>query len=333
MKILFLAPSRSSWIEKDFHLIQKHHQATFQLISNIKSSLAVTKQVIDHDLLFCWFGSFRYVLPVLVAKVLKKPVLIVTAGYDVAAVNEINYGALSQNVPYVTRLLRKAFLSIATRVLPVSNSNLKQCLGEANLPIEKCEVIPLFVETPSELSLIPFDQKKNQIIIIANIPNHTTYLCKGMDIFIQLAVLLPQYNFKIMGSFAADVIPKNLPENVVFLGAMPYMSKEFIREIQEAKFAIQPSRHESFCSAIVEAAALGTFPLGSNLYALSEVVPKIGGRVSLTNSPISYSELISEIEKTGYDPKAISKKAQESYKRTTRETKIKHLLNQYEKLK
>ena len=94
LKIYFIHQGKISFIKRDLDLLMINFK--INEINNYKSSVKNFVNniwgVFSSDIIFCWFGSLRYFLPIIIAKLTSKKVIIVAGGYDVASLKEINYG-------------------------------------------------------------------------------------------------------------------------------------------------------------------------------------------------------------------------------------------------
>ena len=95
---------------------------------------------------------------------------------------------------------------------------------------------------------------------------------KGLDLFIQLAYLLPDYEFMIVGCSKTHLgaVPSNL---VVIERAQ---SEDLIRYYSGASFYVQLSMSEGFPNALCEAMLCECVPIVSAVGAMPEIVGETG---------------------------------------------------------
>lgn len=98
---------------------------------------------------------------------------------------------------------------------------------------------------------------------------------KGIDRFIQLASMMPDKIFTIIGSACKEqeVRNANLP-NLYLAGEVS--KTQLIKHYQQARFYVQLSRHEAFGISVAEAMSCGSVPVVSDAGSLPEIVSDSG---------------------------------------------------------
>jgi glycosyltransferase involved in cell wall biosynthesis len=267
MKILFLAKYLSSFIERDLRILQSEHEVQNVRPTSIFQMDLITG-LISNDLLFCWFASLSFFLPIVIAKLLRKKVLIVAGGYDVAKLKELNYGSM---VSVWRGLVVRLNLKFADKIIAVSNSNMDEIIRNCKISKGKIEII----YHGFDIEKIPNSFEKQDRLVTVGLLNDATFFRKGFDRFIKLANELPGYEFSIIGDFNPEFIKKiNIPQNVSLTG---FVSKERLFQLlKTSKIYVQLSRHEGFGASVAEAMLSGCIPVVSNAYSLPEVVNDCG---------------------------------------------------------
>jgi glycosyltransferase involved in cell wall biosynthesis len=100
---------------------------------------------------------------------------------------------------------------------------------------------------------------------------------KGFDVIAGAAQQLPDIRFLIAGRIPDEegsAYIRRMPKNVEHLGSLS--QTELISRLQTATVYFQPSRHESFGVAVIEAMSCGCVPVVSGFGALPEVVGDAG---------------------------------------------------------
>ncbi len=287
MNILFITVHPSTFTIVDHEILKSQHNVTYYDYSTDRSKLfGLIKLIKEHDLIFFWFVSLRFLYPLIWSKWFHKKVVFVAGGYDVANLEELNYGSMSSKWK---SLVIRNMLRMSNKIISVSNSNYKEIINNCNIRPEKIEMIYHGLKPPEPIS---YEKKQDKIVTIGFI-DKSSYLRKGIDRFLEFAGYLRTIEFHIIGRIDAKLKTQNLPNNVFIHG---YLAKnEFVTLLESAKIYIQFSRHEAFGYSVAEAMQYGCIPVVSNCYALPEVVGETG---IIVNNFKNYEELAQEIKST-----------------------------------
>jgi glycosyltransferase involved in cell wall biosynthesis len=268
MEILFFAIGNSSFIKKDLDILRSEYNV--KEVSHKQHNLfRLIKDIKESRLLFIWFGSLNFFLACIIAKLLRKRLIIVAGGYDVANVPEINYGSFSS---FPRKQLVLLMFKMANKIISVSQSNYNELIKEYPAGVDKVEMIyhGFNIIEPGIIN-------KENIILTVGYLDNSSYHRKGFDRFLNLAENMPHIHFHHIGKVDQSL---DLPEypNLTYHG---YLSDdEFIRIIKKAKIYLQLSRHEGFGCSVAEAMQYGCIPVVSSSYALPEVVGDCGVVIS-----------------------------------------------------
>ena len=104
MNICFLSANSSTWVRQDQEILSRKHFVESYTVANLKTLFTSLQGVLANDLLFCWFASMRFFPHILLASILGKPIVIAVGGYEVAHLDELNYGALNGRVFILSRI-------------------------------------------------------------------------------------------------------------------------------------------------------------------------------------------------------------------------------------
>jgi glycosyltransferase involved in cell wall biosynthesis len=286
MKILFLAVNKSSFINRDYEILLSEHEVKFMVASSL-SFMKTIHNLFESDLLFCWFASLNFLIPILIAKILKKKIIIVAGGYDVAKVKSLNYGSMSS---FWRGEFVKIILTMADKVLSVSKSNNQEI-------IDNCKISPnkiILIYHGFEIGEFPKSARRENNIITIGLLDKNTYLRKGFDRFINLAKSLPEIEFFIIGKYDQTFINGIvMPSNVTLTG---FLTKEELNKlIISSKIYIQLSRHEGFGASVAESMLLGCIPVVSDVYALPEVINNCGLLIKNPDDTNFYAKLVKDL--------------------------------------
>ena len=94
------------------------------------------------DLVFCWFASWHSLAPVLLARLLGKPSVVVIGGYDTANLPEAGYGSQRGGL---RQLIARVVIRSATRLITHSYSARRDAVSNAQADPDKITVVCLGV--------------------------------------------------------------------------------------------------------------------------------------------------------------------------------------------
>lgn len=274
-KILFVYQNYSTFVKNDFDILASFHEVhkyQFYRVKGILNTfwgmfrqfLYLLIHIWKYDAVYVWFADYFSFLPVVFAKVLFKKSFVVIGGYDVCRIKKLKYGALyNKSRGFFT----VSSLKLCTTCITVSENidrKTKFIAPNANRAlIHNC--IDPNISAPSY-------RKEQLIITVGNIDTGETIYVKGLDTFVEIARLMPDYKFLIIGfnkeQLTYDFL--NIPANMEVLGKIP--NQELMLYYARAKFYCQLSRSESFGVAIVESMLNGCIPVVTNEGGMPEIV-------------------------------------------------------------
>jgi len=275
--ILFLHNVNTSWVDRDREILGKENKViNFYAKNPLKYlSFSWVVRVAQSDAIFCWFASFSFFPVVALAKILGKKVLVVSGGFDAARFEPIGYGAFTKST--LSRYLRRKLFSFADKILCVSKANMAETIINAEASGAKCELIYHGFEEV-DVDLKPFRERKNQVVMISQC-DHTTYYRKGIDQFLKIAELMPEYSFVLVGRVHKDIeilFRETAPPNFRYTGFLKFRGPEFASLLNDSKFITQLSLYESFGCSIIDGVQYGCYPISTSSFALFEVTKDIG---------------------------------------------------------
>ncbi len=131
-----------------------------------------------------------------------------------------------------------------------------------------------------------FNQDKKIILTIARVAPP-----KRTDLFVDVARLLPQYNFVWIGNQREVTEFGELPSNCHFLGNIPNAGAF----CSKADLLMLPSNYEGLPMVILEAMSFGKPVVASNVGGVSEIVRNDVNGYALENNPQLFAEKIKHI--------------------------------------
>lgn len=218
-----------------------------------------------------WFALGHATAAVMLSNLFRVPSVVIVGGWDVASMPEIPYGAMLD----ATRRKKTAWtLRNADLVLAPSNAARSESLRWVDRDVR---VVPLGIDTGF---LVPSGRKENLVVTAASISHRAVIKTKGLDMFLEVARILPQTEFAVAGHQSAELgaeLRAMAPPNVRFTG---WLQRDQLRQLfQRASVYGQLSAHESFGVSLAEAMACGCTPVVSDRGALPEVVGRAGSVV------------------------------------------------------
>jgi len=225
-------------------------------------------RIMDSKAVLVWFAGWPAYLAMISAREAKVPIGVIIGGYDVAREPSIGYGA---TLHLKERWSTMQTLKGASLCLSVS----QHTGGEL---VDRCKPRDhIVIENGVDIEAFHPDGEKAPIVLTVGAINERNYVKKGYESFIQAARRLPEYQFHLVGGGNEELMERidvASPPNLTLTGYLD--KKDLIREYQTASVYVQPSAHESFGVAVVEAMLCGCVPVVSDRGALPEVVGDAG---------------------------------------------------------
>lgn len=326
MKVLLIAPNKSSFINQDYINLKESFDTDFATCWSPNQILSTLSKVRKTDVCFFWFASIRFIPVFILAKALNKKTIVVAGGYDVSRIPELNYGGIK---PWsFFSFLRKIILHFCDKVITVSNSNTLEAIENAQIPSRKIERIYLGLDKP-QLKLKDWSERKNQVVFIASC-DETSYKIKGFDTFLALAKSMPEYNFIHIGTIYVQDFQKKCYElsNIRTLGWLENMSPIFSDVLNDSKVILLPSLIESFGVSILEGGLHGCVPVASNTHSLPEIIGT-SGRVCPLNDLKCFESAIKDVVTTYEDVSTIQKSFSDRFSTQNRKESLVKLLRSF----
>jgi glycosyltransferase involved in cell wall biosynthesis len=278
-RILFVHNHLSRFVEIDRDLLAEDYCVTERCEKSIKRlrPWKVHKLIASHDMVFGWFASWHTVFPMLLARRMGKPSVLVTGGYDTANLPEINYGSQRGGL---RRLVSRATIHSASRLITNSEFARSEAIVNAGADPARITVIYHGVE-PFPMGRI---EREPIALTVGNVWREN-FLRKGLLPFVQAARHLPEVRFQLVGRWCDDGIndlQRAAALNVEFLGFLS--GQELSRIYGRASVYVQPSLHEAFGMSVAEAMTAGCVPVVTRQAALPEVVGDSGIYTDSTDS-------------------------------------------------
>jgi len=236
-------------------------------------------------MVFCWFASWHSFTPVLLARLLHKPAIVVIGGYDTANVPEAGYGSQRGGL---RRLVARTVIHSATHLIAFSESAKKEAVANAGADPDKTRVIYQGIPLTAIGSC---DKRKPLVLTVGNVWRENL-LRKGLLPFVRAAEYLPELTFVLVGKWHDDSIQqlrRVAGPNVELKG---YLSDNQLNELYvRASVYVQASLHEGFGMSVAEAMLGGCIPVVTRKGSLPELVGETGVYID-SNDPVSVAKAI-----------------------------------------
>jgi glycosyltransferase involved in cell wall biosynthesis len=281
-RILFVHNGPTQFVQLDLDELRKHYEVTeCYLRSRCVNAVSIWQQVSTHDLVFGWFASWHTFLPLLFARRLGKPSVLVIGGYDVANMPDIGYGHQRGGV---RRWLSRRTMSLANQLVTNSHYSREEAAHNALVPEE--QVQPLYHGVSDPFSSLPQGRRDRVALTVGNV-DRSNLRRKGHEPFVRAAALMPHVEFILAGAWKDDAIEylrSISTPNVTFTG---WLSKEELwTSYRKAAVYVQPSLHEGFGLSVAEAMLAGCIPVVTKAGALPEVTGEFGVTIAEPTPPL-----------------------------------------------
>ena len=247
---------------------------TFFLISLFKMLLTVKK-------IFIWGGGYHSFVATFLAKILGRKGYIIAIGTDCIRLPEINYGHFCH---FPLNLFTASSFRLANKIFPVHHSLIyteyrledvkytRQGI-KGYIPNLTTEIIEIKNGYDSVFwKDIQLGRSRDSFLTVAiHVTTQKRMKVKGIDVFLKVAELFPQYRFTLVGEMAEGL---EIPDNVIVLGEKN--SKELRAIYSSHQYYLQLSRSEGFPNALCEAMLCGCVPIATAVASQPEIIGDTG---------------------------------------------------------
>lgn len=266
-KILFLYKHDRSFVNQDYDLLAKNYDVIKYRYTGLGSLPGLINNFRKVDMIFVWFASYHAFIP---AFLTKKPLIVVTGGYDVAGDKTLKYGLM---LSPIWKRMAKYILHSATAIISVSEFNQSEVRKHCNLDSN------LIYNCVDSEKFKPGGKKDRNVILTVGAVTKENWVRKGLSKFMTVAQHFGLDNkpgkFIVVGAISEDMeakirhVEKKTP-NLTFTGFIS--DEKLLRYYQQAKVYCQLSYYESFGMSPAEAMLCNCIPVVSDRTALPEVV-------------------------------------------------------------
>ena len=320
-KVLFVYTQMASFMQKDLAALTRHFDVVSADCGTPGQTIQNLRLVAECDLVFCWFGSLRYLPVVSRAWMLGKPIVVVCGGYDVANLPSIGYGNMTRAA---TRWPGRLLFKMASKVLSFSEFSRREALENARVDARKLETLYLGF-APEEIPE-PHGGKQNVVLTIG-FANSSSIHRKGILTVARVSRKLPDVAFVIAGRCDAEaerILRAESGPNVQLVG---YVDSAALQAWYErANVYLQPSLHEGFGCAVAEAMLAGCQPIVSRNGSLAEVAGTMGVYVDPDDLTGIAAAIRNSLANPPFEPQQLRRRILEQFPSRARNERLVQIL-------
>jgi glycosyltransferase involved in cell wall biosynthesis len=271
-RILYVHSRKASFVQIDRELLAERYELEdLYQPGRLPNPVKVIGGVLRADLVFGWFASWHTFLPITLARLLRKPSVLVIGGFDVANMPDIEYGHQQGGLrKWASRWIFRR----ATRLVTNSCYSLEEI--ERNTPIPPEQVTVEHHGVPDPFGELPSGPKRRVALTVGAV-DRGTLVQKGQLPFARASRELPDVQFVLAGKWLDEAVDELRAAGGSNLELTGWLSDEQLLDAYRvAAVYVQASRHEGFGLAVAEAMLAGCVPVVMNVTAMPEVVGDAG---------------------------------------------------------
>lgn len=227
------------------------------------------------------FAGYHALLPGIFARLFGKKMVVMPGGADAVSFSALGYGNFRKN-PLAWATAQSFRLS--HYIAPVSESLIVQNYTyEPSFGKQGYKHFVKGLKTPSTVIANGYNadfwkraevnrNPKLFLTVATHVETDARRKIKGLDLFIQLAQLMSEYEFMIVGCSKTHL--EALPANLTVVERA--QAEDLIRYYSEASYYVQFSMSEGFPNALCEAMLCECVPIVSAVGAMPEIVGEAG---------------------------------------------------------
>lgn len=303
-KNVLLSVTNSEFVKADFELLssfsdtkqiyfKNSNKGFFLFLNQLRVLLFILKNGRSIKSFHIWFADYHCFFPTILKKVFKYKILLCLGGYDSVRIEEFDYGILGKGIrwriaKYCIRKSDKVLFSSKFQMELFFSQNKNFELNDVSF------VYPVFSKI--DVESIDYSIKENAFVCVSFCSDYKRFYIKGIDRYLELAQLLPQFKFHIVG-LNDEFVKKNnikIPNNVVTYKNLS--RNELFKLFSLCKFSAQLSRYESYGLAIQESLFFNCTPIVTNETGLVENVQSCLNKLILNQDFLIYkmSQIVDE---------------------------------------
>ena len=287
---------KRSFVKSDISILEALDYNVFQIqsspkktlmsfiINRIKEKIKSILYVSRSKIVIIWFNDYHAFIPILFSKIFLKKSVIIVGGYDAIVDKQNRHGLFFKKG--IRSTLAIINYSLVSEIWVVHKSLEEGCRyakekfniisGVRSFTNNKKLVIKE-ISTGYDVRFWDYDRNNEKIGVMtaAYFSDERVINIKGLKIFNELASLLPDIPFTVIGE-AKIQIDKfiNLNPNVNVLGVQTRTQMKQL--YQNNKFYFQGSRLEGLPNSVCEAMLCGCIPIGSKVFGIPDIIGNTG---------------------------------------------------------
>lgn len=298
VKIFFVHSGNEAFVKIDRELLSASFDVQdFQARKKFPASfIRYWCGIKENKVLFCWFASWNSFWVLLLAKLARKPSLLVIGGYDLASLPEAGYGSQRGGLE---KWVSRWAIRMATVLLPFSEHSRDE--AQRNAGADPSRMQRIYLGVPDPFGALPAEPRERMALTVGNV-EWANLKRKGLEPFVRAALLLPDVQFALVGAWNDDSITylrSIAPSNVLFAGRVN--DDELIGFYRRASVYVQASLHEGFGLSVAEAMLGGCIPVVTRAGSLPEVVGECGLYCASTSPDVIAGQIRSALESSPAD--------------------------------
>jgi len=257
--------------ERDREILSRKYPTETLGFTSIRQLPRLWQKMNNSDIVIFWFVG-RAAIWAMMAPPRGKKIVAVVGGYEAANEPDIGYGSARSPI---RRALVQRILNRSSKIVAVSDYMLKSIQNNYHVGPGVITLIHNAIDTEFFVPA-PAARREGFVMTVAN-PGAWQNRIKRLDIVQAVAEIMPEVQFRIIGRVSDNVgrrFMSEAPQNLEFVGELS--QNELRDQYRKAAVYFQPSRHESFGVAVIEAMSCGCIPVVSPHGALPEVVGDAG---------------------------------------------------------
>jgi glycosyltransferase involved in cell wall biosynthesis len=276
IRVLYVIPRRNTFTDIDREVLSRRFEVTEYYQPGQRPRLGeLIAKMRRCDVVFAWFASWHSLAALSLARLLRKPSVLVVGGFDTASIPEIGYGWQRGGI---RQTVSRRTMRMATRLVTNSRNSLHEIETNVGLDPRRVAVVYHGLEDRfGELASTP----RERLALSVGVVRRRNLERKGLRPFVRAGAHLPDVQFVLAGSWkddAIDLLRHEASGNVSFTGYLDDADLDAL--FRRAGVYVQASRHEGFGLSLAEAMLAGCVPVVTQAGALPEVVGDVGVTVA-----------------------------------------------------
>jgi glycosyltransferase involved in cell wall biosynthesis len=264
--LVYSRPARFVTIDRDL-LAERHRVLEYEQPRPWPRPLAAWRGVRAADIVVCWFASWNALLPLALARIMRRPSILIVGGFDTANMPEIGYGFQQGGI-------RRVVARTAMRLAGTLMTNSLYSRGELRANTGHDATV-VHHGVPDPFGELPDGPRARRALTVGNVAALSLER-KGMRPFVAAAASMPDVEVVVAGrdDGGAEELRRIAAANVRLTGRLT--DAELDELYRTSSVYVQASQHEGFGMSVAEAMLAGCIPVVTAAGALPEVVGDAG---------------------------------------------------------